>query len=121
MGRPYSVDLLERVVAGYDEGGKPKDLAGRYRISLRTVHRLLEQRRETGAIEPKPATGGPKPVLGEHLERLKAVVGRKPDATLEELRQELGIQVGISTLWRGLRDLGLTLKKSHPRRRAATA
>ena len=120
MGRPYSLDLRERVVTAYDEGGKPTELAKRYRISLRSVHRLLERRRETGSIEPLHGKPGPKPVLAEHLEKLQAVVSKKPDATLEELRAELGIQVGISTLWRGLRDLGMTFKKSHPRRGAAT-
>ena len=121
MGKPYSVDLRERVVAAYDEGMKPTELAKRYRMSLRSVHRLLERRRETGSIEPLHGKPGPKLVLAEHMEKLQTVVGNKPDATLEELRQELGIQVGISTLWRGLRDLGLTFKKRHPRRGAATA
>ena len=121
MGKPYSMDLRARVATGYDEGGKPKDLAQRFRLSLRTVHRLLERRRETGSIEPLHGKPGPKPVLEEHVERLQKIVSKRPDATLEELRQELGIKVGISTLWRGLRDLGLTLKKSHPRRGAATA
>ena len=121
MGRPYSVDLRERVVAAYDEGEKPKDLARRYRVSRRMVERLVKRRLETGSIAPLHGKPGPKPVLAEHLGKLQAVVRSKPDATLEELRQELGIQVGISTLWRGLRDLGMTFKKSHPRRGAATA
>ena len=121
MGKAYSVDLRQRVLATCGEGVEPEAVAKRYRISLRSVHRLLERRRETGSIEPLHGKPGPKPVLAEHLEKLQAVVGSKPDATLEELREALGIQVGISTLWRGLRDLGLTLKKSHPRRGAATA
>lgn len=121
MGKPYSVDLRERVVAAYDKGEKPPDLVRRYQVSLSTVYRLLGRRRETGSIEPLHGKPGPKPVLAEHVERLQKIVAKQPDATLEELRQELGISVGISTLWRGLKDLGLTLKKSHPRRGAATA
>ncbi len=120
MGKPYSMDLRERVVAAYDKGTKPEELERRYQVSLRTVQRLLERRRETGSIEPLHGKPGPKPVLDEHLPKLQELVKKQPDATLEELREELGIQVGISTLWRGLRDLGLTLKKSHPRRGAAT-
>ena len=60
-------------------------------------------------------------MLAEHLDELQELVKKQPDATLEELRQELGISVGISTLWRGLRDLGITFKKSHPRRGTAEA
>ena len=121
MGKAYSVDLRQRVLATCDEGIRAEEVAKRYRVSRSWVFRLLKRHRETGRIEPLYGKPGPKPVLGEHLGRLKKVVGNKPDATLEELRQELGIRVGISTLWRGLRDLGLTLKKSHPRRGAATA
>lgn len=121
MGKAYSTDLRERVLASYDEEKSATDVARHYRVSRGWIYKLLGQRRETGSIEPKPPSGGPKPVLSEHLPKLQELVKQQPDATLEELRRELGISVGISTLWRGLRDLGLTLKKSHPRRRTATA
>ena len=121
MGKPYSMDLRERVVAAYDKGLKPKELAERYQLSRRSVERLMKRRRETGSIEPLYGKPGPRPRLEKHLERLRGIVTEKPDATLQELRQALAIKVGISTLWRGLRDLGLTLKKSHPRRRATAA
>lgn len=121
MGKPYSMDLRERVMAAYDEGVKPKELAERYRLSRRSVNRLAQRRRETGSIEPLYGKPGPQPRLTEHMERLRKIVSRRSDATLEELREELGIKVGISTLWRGLKNLGLTLKKSHPRRRTTAA
>ena len=121
MGKADSVDLRQRALATCREGVEPEAVAKRYRVSRSWVFRMLKQQRETGSIEPLYGKPGPKPVLREHLERLKVVVSQKPDATLEELRQELGIEVGISTLWRGLRDLGLTLKKSHPRRGATAA
>ena len=121
MGKPYSMDLRERVVKTYDGGVKPSELVERYQVSLRTVERLLQRRRETGSIAPLHGKPGPKRRLAEHVERLKKIVIQKPDATLQELREELGIRVGISTLWRGLRDLGLTLKKSHSRRGATAA
>ena len=121
MAKAYSVDLRERVLASYDEGKRPVDVARQYRVARSWIYKLLERRQETGSIEPKRASGGPKPVLGEHLSRLRELVKKQPDATLKEIRQELGIVVGISTLWRGLRDLGLTFKKSQPRRGAETA
>lgn len=121
MGKPYSMDLRERVVKAYDEGVKPVELIKRYRLSLRTVGRLLQRRRETGGIEPLHGKPGQKPRLAGYAEPLRKIVEQQPDATLEELRRELGIQVGISTLWRALRDLKLTLKKSHSRRGATAA
>lgn len=121
MGIAYSIDLRERVVRAHDEGVTISELEQRYRVSKRTVYRLLERRRETGTIEPKPRSGGPKPRLMAHVEQVKKMIAQQPDATLEELRERLGIRVGISTIWRLLRELKLTLKKSPSRRGTASA
>jgi transposase len=43
------------------------------------------------------------------------LVQESPDATLAELRQKLGLDVSVVTLWRVLRKLGLVLKKSPAR------
>jgi transposase len=52
--------------------------------------------------------------LTEHLAQLQAIVQQHPDATLSQLRALLCVPVGLATLWRGLRSLGITLKKSPP-------
>ena len=97
------------MLAAYDEGMKSVEVMRRYRVSEHFFYTLLRQRRTTGSIEPKRPTGGPKPVLGEHLGRLQELVRKQPDATLKELRKELPVSVGVTTVWRALRDLGLTL------------
>jgi transposase len=40
------------------------------------------------------------------------LVEEQPDATLNELRQRLGVSVSLTTLWTTLKKLGMTLKKS---------
>jgi transposase len=51
----------------------------------------------------------------EHLLTLAEMVAKQPDATLEELRQqvqrETHRQVSISTVWRGLERIEFTQKK----------
>jgi len=84
------------------------------------VYKLIEQRRELGHIEPLKGNVGRKPRLRDQRERLQQIVAQFPDATLAELRQKLSVTVGISTLWRALAELKLTLKKSHSRRRTTT-
>jgi hypothetical protein len=37
---------------------------------------------------------------------------QKPDATLRELREHLNLPVGLSTIWRGLKRMHFTFKKS---------
>lgn len=112
MAKAYSVDLRERVLADYDEGARPVDLVVKYRVCERWVFKLIRQRRELGHIQPLQGKPGPKPKLGEHLDELRSLVDQRPDATLEELRQQLPVQVCLTTVWNALQDLKLTLKKS---------
>ena len=121
MAKAYSVDLRERVLTDYDGGSGPTDLARRYRVARSWIYKLLDQRRETGSIAPLPGGGGRPRALGGQSDRLRRIVDKCPDATLEELRAKLRKRVGISTLWRALRDLKITLKKSHSRRRTRAA
>ena len=116
MGKAYSTDLRLRVLADYDDGMRPVSLAARYRVSERWLYKLLRQRTETGRIAPRRGRTGPKPKLAGHEKRLRELVAAVPDATLEEMKEKLGVCVSITTLWRGVRDLGVTLKKSPQRR-----
>jgi len=121
MAKAYSMDLRERVLAGCDDGIRPATLVSRYLVSRSWVYKLLKQRRETGSVEPRRGRTGPHPKLAGYEEQLTQLVREHPDATLEELRRKLDVSVCITTLWTALRTLGLTLKKSHVRRRATAA
>jgi len=45
---PYSMDLRTRVLADYDAGVAPKDVAAKFRVSRSWVNRIVQRRRETG-------------------------------------------------------------------------
>jgi transposase len=110
---PYSNDLRERVAAAVDHGeGSQREIARRFRVSLSFLVRLLQRRRDTDALDPKPHGGGPTPALGpEDQQRLDALIREQPDATLEQLRQLGGFTCSLTTLWRALRRRDLTRKK----------
>ena len=115
----YSIDLRTRVLADWDAGMKADDVAAKYRVSRAWVHRLVQRRRETGEIEPRRQTKFRARTLAtEHEDRLRALVTAQPDRTLVELRDGLGISVGLATIWRALGRLNLTVKKNRTRRRA---
>ena len=109
--KPYSVDLRERVLKDCDAGMGTLAVAVKYKVSPAWVRRLKQRRRETGQIaarQPRPR----QPVkLVQYVEKLSPLVREKPDATLEELRAQLGGNVSTTTLWRALRALQLTFKK----------
>lgn len=121
MAKAYSRDLRERVMAAYDAGERPEEIAPLFRVSARCIYKWIKLRKETGSLAPRNARRGPKPKLAEHHQRLRELVAERPDATLEELRSALPVKVCIATIWATLRSLGFSLKKSHPRHRAATA
>jgi transposase len=109
----YSMDLRKRVLAACDASKGTKEVARLFDVSEAWVRRLKQRRREWGRIEPLPRNSGRKPVLDEAgRERLAALVRRKPDATLEELRAGLPIRISLSALWATLKQLELSFKKS---------
>ena len=116
MGAAYSIDLRERVLVDLDAGMTKAAIARNYHVSTRWVYKLQKQREETGDIAPRRGKTGPKPKLAEHTDRLLRLVEEQPDASLAELRDRLGVAVGITAVWNTLRALGVTFKKGAARR-----
>ena len=114
--QPLSNDLRKRILDAVDnrEGSRRK-LAVRFKVNTSTITKLLRLRRETGSFEPRPHAGGVPPTLGQDaLERLRGLVEETPDATLETLKQELGVSGSRMIVCRALQKLGLPLKKKSP-------
>jgi transposase len=111
--RPYSIDLRERIVAAIDRGEHSlRQIARLFCVDLSFLVRLLQRRRATGSVQPKPHGGGPTPKLdAAAVARLHALVRQQPDATLTELRDRLGIPCHIATIARALHRHGITRKK----------
>ena len=122
MAAAYSIDLRTRVLRDADAGLSSKDLAERYHVSRAWVDALKQRRRETGAIAPlKQTTFRRRALVRAETDRLAALVAARPDATLAELRDALRRSVGLTTIWRALNQLDLTLKKNGTRRRTTSA
>ena len=109
--RAYSADLRERVLADCDAGLPTAEVAAKFRVSASWVRRLKQRRRETGEVAPRAQKYGPEPKWSGHAEAIRASAREAPGATLEEHRRRLGLDLGISTLWRAFHALGLTYKK----------
>jgi transposase len=111
--RTLSMDLRERIVSSYDkEEGTREEIAQRYRVSLGMVKKLLQQRRHTGDIGPRHHRSGRKPLIVDaHKQQMRALLCKKPDLTLAQLRAALGLQCTVQAIHYALVDLGLTYKK----------
>jgi len=117
---PFSMDLRERVARAWDASGDADDVAATFGVSRAWVHRLIQRRRETGSLEPRPQTKFRARVLAGQEQRLAALITAQPDLTLAELRDALPTTAALSTLWLEIDRQGLTLKKNSTRRRTAT-
>jgi transposase len=118
---PYSMDLRTRVLRDSDAGLSSKDVAAKYAVSCAWVDRVKQRRRETGEITPRKQTKFRRRTLSEEQEhRLVFLITARPDATLAELREHLPTSAALSTLWRVVERLGLTVKKTRTRRRTAS-
>ncbi len=125
-GRSYSQDLRERVLAA--DGLSARQVAERFAVSVSYVIKARQRRDRTGMLTIKQR-GYRRPERVAGLEPLIVrEVERRPSATLADLRawllSEHGVSLSMGTMWRAVRKLGLTLKKSRsapPNRRARTS
>jgi transposase len=113
MKRPISLDLRQRILASYDQHeGSREEIAQRFRVSLGMVKKLLQQRRQTGTIACRYDRCGRKPkIVAVHRQKLRLLLSRKPDLTLEELRRAAQLDCTIQAIHYVLEGLGLTYKK----------
>src|SRR6202162_3542003 len=131
MGKPYSMDLRERVVAAVETGGLScHEAAAQFGVGVSTAIVWVRRLRETGSVAPGQMGGNKtKAFSGEHrawlLERTK-----EKDFTLRGLVAELaerGLQVDYRTVWSFVHAEKLSFKKNRggwrtrPSRRGAAA
>ncbi len=116
QGLPYGQDLRDRVLAARDAGQSVRAVAERFSVSPSYVVKADRRRRRTGERRARRSSGRPPAKIVAHLPALTERVAAQPDATLAELRgwllAECGVAVGLVTVWRALKRLGVTLKKS---------
>lgn len=117
--RTLSLDLRERILSSYDnDEGTRAEVAHRFRVSLGMVKKLLQQRRRTGDIAPRHRFAGRKPmIVAAHRSRIRALLAKKSDLTLKELREAMGLKCTLQAIHVVLGRMELTYKK----RRSAPA
>ena len=106
----YSMDLRSRVLSMSDAGHGTRTVAELLKVSASWVRRVKQRRREHGELGPR-SRGGARNVKVDR-ERLAQLVAKQPDATLAELREQLGIECSLSAICTALQKLRLSYRKS---------
>jgi len=114
--RAYSTDLKERLVRAVADGLPMREAARRFGVAVTTVKRAVVQQRETGSLARKPIPGCPRRIGPDQEASLRARLEAAPDATVLEhcawWAQQHGQQLSEATMWRAIRRLGWTQKKT---------
>jgi putative transposase len=123
-GKPYSMDLRERVVAAVDKGGLScHKAAAQFGVGVNTAILWVRRFRETGSFAPGQMGGHkPKTLRGEHEDWLRQRLGER-EFTLRGLVAELadrGLKVDYRAVWNFVHAEKLSFKKNRPRQRTGS-
>jgi transposase len=115
----YSLDLRERIVAALDQGQTQKAVAERFAVSRSSVQRYARRQRQGRSLRREPIPGRPPKLrTDEHDALLRALLASVPDrdrttgALARAWQEETGQTISQPTIWRRLKALGLSVKKS---------
>jgi len=124
MGRSYSLDLRERVIARIEAGETRRGSAAYFGVSAPSAIRWMQRKRDTGEIAARPR-GGTRPLsLAPHRDWLLARIVEKPDLTLRAILAELierGIPASYGAVQRFFKAERISFKKKPARKRARPA
>jgi putative transposase len=125
MGKPYSIDLRERVVAAVFEGGLSRNrAAAQFGVGISTAVNWVRRFQETGSVAPGKIGGyRRKAIAGEPRDWLLQRMKEK-DFTLRGLVAELaehGLKVDYKTMWNFVHAEKLSFKKKRRRQRAGSS
>lgn len=97
MGKPYSIDLRERVQAAVENGRSRRAAARHYDVSASFAVKLADRVSRTGSAEParqgRPPGGGK---LAHYLTALLEWVEAEPDITMPELAAKLKAEKDVT-------------------------
>jgi transposase len=107
---PYSKEMRRDVLAACDRGEGTKVVALRFDCSESWVRRVKQERRELGKTAPLLKRRR-VPKWDAYRDQIEQLIAKRPDLTLQELKDELQTELCRQTLCAALRKLKLTLKK----------
>ena len=115
MGKPYSLDLRESLVAAVKTGGMSCNQAAKvFGIGISTAINWVRRERETGSVAPGKIGGyRPKLISGKYRTWLLRRI-ENGDFTLRGLVAELeerGLKVDYHTVWTFVHEENLSFKK----------
>ena len=113
MTAALSMDLRERIVGAYLEGGVSEaEVAEQFCVGKSTVGKLVRQYKASQCLKPRTHLCGRKPAIsGAQEKALIQHMQKHADATAQERRDALKLNCSAKTVWQTIRRLDARFKK----------
>lgn len=109
MGREYSLDLRERVIAFLEEGNDTKTASELFKISQRTVQRWRKLKMEKGNVCPSRREFAYRKI---DYQELKEYLECYPDQFLYEIAEKFSVT--LQAIFYACKKIKFTRKKRQP-------
>lgn len=124
MGKPFSLDMRERIIGFVEDGGSRRGAADHFGVSASCAIKLMDRWDRTGSAAAGKR-GGSVGKLAVHKDFLLRRVKDKPDITMPELAEalkaETGTEAAPASLSRFLLRHGQRFKKNLAGQRAKSS
>lgn len=124
MGKPYSNDLREPVVAALERGMTCREAGALFGIAPSTAGNWHRRHRRTQSVSARPMGGDRRSKLARHGERIATLLGEGLQLRLVDVQAALaseGAVASYSAVQRMVHRLGLRFKKNGLCHRAGPA
>ena len=121
MGKPYSVDLRERVVSALEQGMSTRQAAARFSVGIATVGTWGRLKRSQGDVRPAKQGKPRGSVLDAHEAFILGVLREKPDTTLNEMTERLAAERDVRVVWTAVWKFLARRGQTHKKRRRTPA
>ena len=108
----YSMDLRQRVVAAVEAGGSIAAVARRFSVARPTVRDWRDRARRGALSAGTPGPKGSIKLTEADDQWIRQQVAAQPGITARQLLEGLRVAVSLMTVYRHLKRLGLSLKRS---------
>jgi transposase len=124
MGKPYSDDLREPVVAALERGMSCREAGALFGVAPSTAGNWHRRYKQARSVSARPMGGDRRSKLVEHGDRIAALLGEGSQLRLVDVQAALageGVVASTSAVQRMVHRLGLRFKKNAVRDRAGPA
>jgi transposase len=118
--KAYPVEYRRRVVELSGHGWTTREIQDALGVSRAWVDSIKRLAAAGKPLDVKSRANKRTSLATRQGERLKARVAEHPGTTLADLKKDLGLTESVWSIWRAVRALGLSLKKSYSSPRSAT-